>query len=89
MIDRWRRRIGEVVAKRPVPELPDSEVIPASHLRKDDVFDFAGATLRATSITSIGTLLEVEAVGPFNHTTLHFLPFEEMTVFLPRAEVRA
>jgi hypothetical protein len=86
VIDRWRQRINDVVAKTPTTPESGTVRIPVNELRVGDVFDFSGATLRAETITSIGTLVEIEAVGPFNVTTLHYLPFETITVFLPRAE---
>lgn len=91
MSDHWRQRIHELFEKHPSARALGSDAdvmdtIPVSELCVGDVFDFAGATLRAEAITSIGTLVEIEAVGPFNAVTLCYLPFETITVFLPRAE---
>lgn len=61
--------------------------VAAEDIRRDDVFDFAGANLRAATITYFDDLVEIEAVGPFGITTIHFLKFEAVKVFLPRAEL--
>lgn len=67
------------------------ELVAAEEIEPGDVFDFAGATLRAVKVEKYegASLIEICAVGPFAGTTVHYLPFEEVRVFLPRAKALA
>lgn len=87
IMKRGRRLLALAMRNREVER--DAVVIAAEDIRKGDVFDFAGATLRAETITYYDPIVEIEAVGPFNVTTVTYLRFEGVKVFLPRAEIPA
>lgn len=85
----WQQRFRGVMEKRLKPAKPKTAWVAAEDLREGDRFEFVGKDWTVEAHAVGDHLVDVQVSNEARNTTVKFLPFESVKVFLPRAEVVA